>query len=97
MRFLSSPCRPVISASATTSAMTPTATPMVENKETREMEDCWRRASRYRRAINNSNGTLATIYIMNASSASRESIKNDEKSPLIGGLVDTLRSRFAQY
>jgi hypothetical protein len=52
------------------------------------MEECWRRASKYRRAINNSNGTLATTYIMNGISLP-ESIKKHEKSLPIGGLVES--------
>ena len=46
MRSRSSPCRPVISASATISAITPTATPSVEMSEISEMNACLRRASR---------------------------------------------------
>ena len=34
---------------------------IVENNETREMDECWRRASKYRRAMNNSKGTLANL------------------------------------
>src|SRR5687767_5682968 len=44
-----------MSASAMTSAITPTATPMVEINEISEMNACLRRASRYRSATKNSN------------------------------------------
>ena len=40
-----------MSASATTSAITPTVTPSVEMKEMTEMNACLRFASRYRNAI----------------------------------------------
>ena len=40
----SSPCRPVMSASAMMSAITPTATPIVENSETSETR-AWRRGA----------------------------------------------------
>ena len=46
MRSRSSPCSPVISASAMISAITPTATPIVEISEMSEMNACLRRASR---------------------------------------------------
>ena len=46
MRSRSSLCRPVISASAMTSAMTPTVTPRVEMSEMTEMNACFRLASR---------------------------------------------------
>src|SRR5712691_6547864 len=56
MRSRSSCWRPVISASAITSAMTPTVTPSVEMNEMTEMNACFRFASRYRRATCSSNG-----------------------------------------
>lgn len=52
-----------MSASATTSAVTPTATPIVEKSETRDIDECWRRASRYRKAMNSSRGTSVDTYI----------------------------------
>src|SRR5262245_25602793 len=55
MRFRSSLWTPVISASAMTSAMTPTPTPRIETAEISEMNACLRRAVRYRRAMNHSN------------------------------------------
>src|SRR5262245_10941585 len=60
IRLRSSPWRPVMRARATTSARTPTATPMVENSDTREIDACCRRARRYRRATNSSNGTMSS-------------------------------------
>jgi len=42
---------PVISACATTSAITPTATPAIDTAEISEMKACRRRASRYRVAM----------------------------------------------
>ena len=45
-RSRSSPCRPVISASAMSSAITPTMTPSTEMKEMSEMNACLRLASR---------------------------------------------------
>src|SRR3954462_11409410 len=56
MRSRSSPCSPVINASATISAITPTATPSVEIREISEMNACLRLASRYRMATNSSKG-----------------------------------------
>src|SRR5688500_7795120 len=52
----SSPCKPVMSASAISSAITPTVTPRVEIREISEMNACFRRASRYRTATNSSKG-----------------------------------------
>ncbi len=46
IRSRSSPWRPVISASAISSAMTPTVTPRIEIREMSEMNACLRRASR---------------------------------------------------
>ena len=46
MRSRSSCCRPVITASAMTTAPTPTATPTVEISEMTEMNACFRFASR---------------------------------------------------
>ena len=46
MRSRSSFCSPVISASAISTAMTPTPTPMTEMKEISEMNACFRFASR---------------------------------------------------
>ena len=46
MRSCSSPCRPVINASATISAITPTVTPSVETSEMTEMKTCRRLANR---------------------------------------------------
>ena len=43
-----------MSASAMSSAMTPTATPSTEISEISEMNACLRRASRYRSATNSS-------------------------------------------
>ena len=57
MRSRSSPWRPVMSASTTRSAVTPTATPMPEMSEITEMKACFRRARRYRTAMNSSNGS----------------------------------------
>ena len=43
--------------------------------------------------MNNSKGTLATIYIMNGfEAAARESNNKHEKSPLIGGLVRSVQA-----
>ena len=50
-RSRSSCCNPVITASETTTAMTPTATPSVEMSEMTEMNACFRLASRYRSAM----------------------------------------------
>ncbi len=44
MRSRSSPCRPVISASAMMSAITPTVTPSVETSEISDRNACLRRA-----------------------------------------------------
>src|SRR6476660_5076735 len=57
MRSRSSCCRPVISASAMTSAITPTMTPSVEISEMTEMNACLRLATRYRSAMWSSKGT----------------------------------------
>ena len=46
IRSRSSPWRPVISASAMSSAITPTVTPRIEMREINEMNACLRRASR---------------------------------------------------
>jgi hypothetical protein len=59
MRSRSSSCRPVISASAMTSAMTPTVTPSAEISEMTEMKACFRLASRYLRAIWSSKGMFS--------------------------------------
>jgi hypothetical protein len=46
MRLRMSACRPVISPSAISSAITPTATPSTEIAEISEMKACLRRAVR---------------------------------------------------
>src|SRR5438445_1286113 len=63
MRSRSSFWRPVIKASATTSAMTPTVTPSVEISEMTEMNACLRLASRYRSAMWSSKGTFISLSI----------------------------------
>src|ERR1043166_4757661 len=68
MRSRSSCCRPVIKASAMTSAITPTVTPSVEMNEMTEMNACFRLASRYRSAICSSKGTF--ILVISCSSRS---------------------------
>src|SRR5213594_652221 len=57
MRSRNSCCKPVINASATTSAMTPTVTPSVEMNEMTEMNACLRLASKYRNAMWSSKGS----------------------------------------
>jgi hypothetical protein len=52
MRSRVSPCTPVMSASATMTAITPTPTPRIETAEISEMNAWRRRAVRYRRATN---------------------------------------------
>src|SRR3954454_21518473 len=64
IRSRSSPWRPVISASAISSAITPTITPRIEMKEMSEMNACFRRASRYRVATNSSKGSSMRFAIM---------------------------------
>src|SRR5262245_19418990 len=61
MRSRTSCWRPVISASAMTSAITPTVTPSVEMNEMTEMNACLRLASRYRTATWSSNGRSTFI------------------------------------
>src|SRR3954470_18232816 len=61
IRSRSSPCRPVMTASAMTTAMTPTVTPTVEISEITETKACLRLASRYRSAIWSSKGTLSSV------------------------------------
>ena len=48
---------------------------------------CWRRASRYRRAINNSNDTVASHLYYESESGLDQSPITNEKSQPIGGLI----------
>src|SRR4029450_11802578 len=61
MRSRSSPWSPGISAREMSRAITPTATPRTEISEISEMKACFRRASRYRSATNNSKVVIASV------------------------------------
>src|SRR5688572_17835685 len=76
MRSCSSPCRPVISAIAMMSAITPTVTPRVETSEITEMKTCRRLANKYRSASCSSKGIRLRLVALRAHEREQDHVAN---------------------